>query len=102
PGVHWSTSAAWADLDGDGRPDLVVAQYVDWSFRNHLWCRGPGTSRHDVCAPHEFDPLPQRLYLNNGNGTFRDGTAAAGFLPGKGLGVLAADLDGDGRTDVYV
>src|SRR5262245_3415 len=37
---HWSTSAAWADLNGDGHLDLFVVHYVNWSFKNHPPCKG--------------------------------------------------------------
>src|SRR5262249_39616631 len=100
--LHWSTSAAWADLDGDGHLDLFVAHYVDWSFRNHPACPGPGPRKVDVCPPHQFGPLMQQLYLNNGDGTFRDASKQAPLKPGKGLGVLVVDVDGDGKPDVYV
>ncbi len=99
----WSTSAAWADLDGDDFADLFVCHYVDWSFANHPRCKDyRGGNRRDVCPPHQFGPLPQQLYLNNGNGTFRDGSRQANLLPGKGLGVLVLDVDDDGKPDVYV
>jgi hypothetical protein len=102
-GTHWSTSATWADVNGNGHPDLVVVHYVDWSFANNIECRplGPG-SPVDVCPPASFQALPTRLYLNKGDGTFRDAGAEAGMKAGKGLGILVLDLDEDGKPDIYV
>jgi hypothetical protein len=63
----WSTSAAWADLDGDGWPDLYVCQYVDWSFKNEkthpVHCTYDGKTR-DVCPPKLFTALPHHVFHN--------------------------------------
>jgi hypothetical protein len=103
----WSTSAAWGDLDGDGWPDLYVCHYVNWSFSNDPPCLSrPGV--RDTCPPGRFGGLPHSLYRNNGDGTFSDVGDKAGLYTGrvreqsKGLGVLIADLDDDGRPDIYV
>lgn len=97
----WSTSAAWGDADGDGILDLYVTNYVDWSFANHPKCLVQG--RRDVCAPKEFAPLSDVFYRGNGDGTFRDATTESGLVAGgKGLGIVAADLDQDGDLDYYV
>lgn len=99
----WSSSAAWGDFNRDGVPDLFVAHYVDWSFANHPACRNPAGDKADICPPRSFAPLPDRMYLGNGDGTFRDASAEFGLREdGKGLGVLAADVDLDGDIDVYV
>jgi hypothetical protein len=99
----WSSSAAWGDINGDGDPDLYVAHYANWSFENNPHCPGPQPGQREVCPPREFDPLPDILYLSNGDGTFRDASQEVGLKPvGKGLGVLIADVDLDGDLDVYV
>src|SRR5262249_8513868 len=56
----------------------------------------------DVCSPKQFEPLQHYFYLNNGDGTFRDFTKEAGILRGKGLGVVIADFNHDGKPDIYV
>ncbi len=103
--TRWSTSAAWADFDGDGFADLYVCRYVDWSFDNHPECQPDGKAR-DVCPPKQFRGLPHSVYRNDGKGGFEDVSAGAGLRKGgadsHGLGVVAADLDDDGRPDLYV
>ncbi|MCS6976200.1 MAG: CRTAC1 family protein [Gemmatales bacterium] len=100
--LHWSSSAGWADLDGDGLLDLMVVHYVDWSWNNNPPCRDATGERRDVCSPKQFNPLPHNLFLNNGDGTFRDVTQQAGIIPGKGLGVLICDFNHDRKPDIYV
>ena len=99
----WSNSAAWGDINGDGSLDLFVAQYLDWSFENDPVCLDPAQGRRDICNPKDFGPLPDFLLISNGDGTFRDATQEYGIrADGKGLGVLMADVDLDGDTDIYV
>jgi len=114
PGPHfWSTSAAWGDFDGDGYPELYLCQYAYWSFENEKTnprCAGYTTKvNQDVCPPKQFDAVPHALWKNNGNGTFTNISKEAGLRMdrpdkdfGKGLGVLIADLNGDGKLDIYV
>ena len=97
----WGTSAAFGDINRDGYLELYVANYVQ--FDAAAICRGKHGVR-DYCNPQKFPPAPDRLFLNNGDGTFTDITERAGIAatPGRGLGVVCLDLTGDGWLDFYV
>ncbi|HEX6885913.1 MAG TPA: CRTAC1 family protein [Planctomycetota bacterium] len=100
----WSTSAAFLDHDADGDLDLFVCNYVDWAPERELACTTPA-GRPDYCSPNSYAaPLADTLYRNEGGGRFSDVSAAAGLLGRRanGLGVVAGDLDADGRIDVFV
>ena len=103
----WGSSATFFDYDRDGYLDLYVANYLLYSLDvPHRPCGVHGIRTH--CHPKNFDGAPDRLYRNNGDGTFTDVTQAAGFgvisgpHSGKGLGVVAADFNTDGAPDIYV
>jgi hypothetical protein len=51
-----------------------------------------------------YKPTPNQLFLNNGDGTFRDASVEAGFRahPGKGMGAAAADSELSGKMDLIV
>lgn len=106
----WSMSAAWGDLDGDGLPDLYICHYLDWSNEKDPKCPGSRSSiPRDICTPRQFASKPHLLFRNLGNGKFAEVAASVGIrsnrpdgVYGKGLGCLIADLDGDGRNDLYV
>jgi hypothetical protein len=100
----WSTSAAFADFDGDGLLDLFVLRYVDDAVEKGLFCGDRANGKRDYCNPKLYPPTHNILFRNNRNGTFTDITASAGLdkALGKGLGVVVADVDDDGRPDIYV
>ena len=99
----WPTSAAFADLDGDGDLDLYVCHYLVWDEASPFICHDPKFGANRLCNPGLFPSRPTALYRNDG-GRFVEVTKEAGIVDthGRGMGVLAADLDDDGRIDLYV
>jgi hypothetical protein len=101
-GPLWSVAAAWVDVNNDGLLDLVVINYLKWDFNHEPPCESYG--HREYCHPKMYKPTPNQLFINNGDGTFRDGSVEAGFRshPGKGMGVAAADSTLSGRMDLMV
>jgi hypothetical protein len=99
----WSVSAAFLDYDNDGQLDLFVSNYCKWEVNKDPWC-GPSPKLRAYCHPKNYEPLPDTLYRNNGDGTFTDVSAAVGIdkHPGKGMGAAIGDYDGDGFMDIFV
>src|SRR5437016_2120567 len=101
-GPLWSVAGACIDVNNDGLLDLVVINYLKWDFNNEPVCAGFG--HNDYCHPKMYKPTPNQLFINKGDGTFRDASAEAGFRkhPGKGMGVAAADSELTGRMDLII
>ncbi|MBZ5666994.1 MAG: CRTAC1 family protein [Acidobacteriia bacterium] len=100
---EFSTGAAWVDYDRDGKLDLVVANYVQWSEQTDLYCTLDG-SHKSYCTPESYKGTSARLWHNLGNGKFEDATQKAGLYDptSKGLGVAILDYNNDGWPDILI
>jgi enediyne biosynthesis protein E4 len=100
---EFSTSAAWVDYDRDGKLDLVVANYVQWSEQGDLYCTLDGTHK-SYCTPESYKGTSVRLWHNLGDGRFEDATAKAGLADptSKSLGIAVLDVNNDGWPDLFI
>jgi len=94
--------ASFLDMDADGDLDLYVANYLEFSYDIHVERTVDGIPSYPM--PRDYEPVPDSLYRNNGDGTFTDVSQSSGIAlhAGTGMGMVCADYDDDGDTDVFV
>ncbi|KPL24832.1 MAG: hypothetical protein AMJ75_02695 [Phycisphaerae bacterium SM1_79] len=95
-------STHFLDMDKDGDLDLFVANYLNFTYENHLMRTSKGIGKY--AGPMDFPPMPNDLFRNNADGTFTDVSIESGVAEykGWGMGGVCADYDNDGDTDVYI
>jgi hypothetical protein len=101
-GPIFSVAAAWVDVNNDGLLDLFVVNYLQWTYAEKPLCLIDTTPEY--CHPRFYKGVPDQLFINQGNGTFKDVSKEWGIRDhvGKGMGVGVADYDLDGRQDLFV
>jgi hypothetical protein len=100
----WTTSAVWFDYDNDGRLDLFLCSFVQFSAKSDVFCGDNKLGKRFYCIPRVFKPTPSLLFHNNGDGTFSQVSAGTDIQRalGKALGVVATDINNDGLMDLFV
>lgn len=101
-GSHLSSGCAFVDYDADGFSDLYVVNYVKFNTDTNPKCSRKGEPTY--CTPEVLEAEADKLYKNNGEGSFTEVTEGAGITapPGKGLGVVCGDVDNDGDIDIFI
>jgi hypothetical protein len=102
---RWGSCCAFGDVNKDGHLDLYVSHYMDFSYDDNPWCGDRARDLRAYCRPAVLDGETDSLFINQGDGTFRDEGASRGLAQGvleKGFGVVLTDLDNDDDLDIYV
>jgi len=101
---NWSTCAVWFDYDNDGKLDLFVSSFVQYSSSGTIFCGDNRIGRRYYCVPRVFKPRSSFLFHNDGGGKFSDVSQASSIAAslGKSFGVVATDVNNDGLIDLFV
>jgi hypothetical protein len=101
---NWSTCATWFDYDNDGKLDLFVSSFVQYSASGNIFCGDNRLGRRYYCIPRVFKPRPSFLFHNDGDGKFTDVSKPSGISSalGKAFGSVATDINNDGLMDLFV
>jgi enediyne biosynthesis protein E4 len=102
--TEWSVTAGFFDADNDGLLDLLVVNYGSWSADNERYCGDKTRNLRIYCHPKYYEPRPNQLYRNRGDGTFEDISVKSGIAShrGRGMGLTFSDYDQDGDLDAFV
>jgi enediyne biosynthesis protein E4 len=103
-GPMWSIHGAWLDFDRDGWLDLLIVNYCVWDPAREPYCGEKAPGLRTYCHPRHYAPLPNQLFRNNRDGTFRNVSidSGVGRHLGKGMGAAIGDVDDDGWPDIFV
>lgn len=98
----FGTSCAWFDYNKDGHLDVYVANYVEWTIENDIFCTLDGTNK-SYCTPESYTGQSSKLFRNRGDGTFLDVSRIARIedSTSKSLGVCIFDYNADGLPDIF-
>lgn len=104
PATPWPISAGWFDMDNDGDLDLFIVNYCVWNPETEPFCGDKRAGYRTYCHPKYYEGLSNTLLRNNGDGTFTDVSKSSGISTkiGKGMSIVFADYNNDGRMDVLV